>query len=128
MGLLLDTHVLVWALDKPERLSLSVRQELEDPLNEVYFSAASIWEIAIKSKLGKVNFRHSAEAIARGATDTGFIELPITASHSAAVAGLPGHHRDPFDRLLVAQAMALPAHLLTVDSALVPYSDLVRCL
>lgn len=74
-----------------------------------------------------MNFRHLAEAIARGATDTGFIELPITASHGAAVAGLPGHHRDPFDRLLVAQAMALPAHLLTVDSALVPYSDLVRC-
>ena len=75
-----------------------------------------------------MNFQHSAEAIAHGAVDTGFIELPITPSHSAAVAGLPEHHRDPFDRLLVAQAMALPAHLLTVDSALIPYSDLVRCL
>lgn len=128
MGLLLDTHVLVWALDAPKRLSLAVRRELKDPLNEIYFSAASIWEIAIKSGLGKVTFRHSAEAIARVATDTGFIELPITASHGAAVASLPGHHRDPFDRLLVAQAMALPAHLLTVDSVLVPYSNLIRCL
>ncbi len=128
MVLLLDTHVLVWALDTPGRLPVAVRREIEAPLNVVYFSAASIWEIAIKSGLGKVNFQHSAEAIAHGAVATGFVELPITASHSAAVAGLPGHHRDPFDRLLVAQAMALPAHLLTVDSALIPYSDLVRCL
>ena len=105
-----------------------MRREIEEPLNVVHFSAASIWEIAIKPGPGKVNFQDSAKAIAHGAVAPGFIELPITASHSAAVAGLPGHHRDPFERLLVAQAMALPAHLLTVDSALIPYSDLVRCL
>jgi PIN domain nuclease of toxin-antitoxin system len=128
MSLLLDTHVLIWALDSPKRLAPEVRGEIEDPHNEIFFSAASIWEIAIKSGLGKLDFPHSAEAIAQGAIHTGFTELPVTAKHAAAVARLPTHHRDPFDRLLIAQALALPAHLLTVDAALGPYSDLVRCL
>ncbi|MGH8510712.1 MAG: hypothetical protein ACREUD_05710 [Gammaproteobacteria bacterium] len=74
MVLLLDTHVLVWALDTPGRLPVAVRREIEDPLNVVYFSAASIWAIAIKSGLGKVKFQHSAGAIAHGAVDTGFID------------------------------------------------------
>lgn len=128
MNLLLDTHVLLWALDTPSRLAIDIRRDLEDPQTPVYFSAASIWEIAIKASLGKIEFQHSAEEIAHGAIDTGFIVLPITADHAAAVQRLPLHHRDPFDRLLVAQALSIPAYLLTVDTALVAYSDLVRCL
>ena len=90
MVLLLDTHVLVWALDTPGRLPVAVRREIEAPLNVVYFSAASIWEIAIKSGLGKVNFQDSAEAIAHGAVATGFVELPsprATVSPSQACLG-----------------------------------------
>jgi PIN domain nuclease of toxin-antitoxin system len=85
----------------------------------------NIWEIAIKSQLGRADFGASPEAIARSALESGFDELPIRASHAALTARLPGHHRDPFDRLLVAQAMTEPARLLTVDSALRPYSELV---
>lgn len=126
MVLLLDTHVLLWALDTPERLPKAVAAQIEAPESTVYFSAASIWEIAIKTSLGRIKFRYAAEDIAHGARETGFIELPVTAAHGAKVASLPPHHRDPFDRLLVAQALLMPAHLLTADSALLPYSELVR--
>jgi PIN domain nuclease of toxin-antitoxin system len=126
VDLLLDTHVLLWALNAPERLPSELCREIECRSNSVYFSAASIWEIAIKSALGKLPC--SPVTIAEAALETGLIELPITATHAAAVALLPRHHRDPFDRMLVAQASALPAYLVTVDSALAPYSDLVRCI
>ena len=126
MVLLLDTHVLLWALDTPKRLSKAIIDQIEAPENEVYFSAASIWEIAIKSSFGKINFRYSPEEIAQGARETGFVELPVSSAHAARVASLFPHHRDPFDRLLVAQALLMPAQLITADSALVPYSDLVR--
>jgi PIN domain nuclease of toxin-antitoxin system len=124
--LLLDTHVLLWALDTPGRLPEAVAEQIAAPATAVYFSAASIWEIAIKTSLGKVRFRYSAEEIAQGARATGFVELPVTAAHGAKVANLLPHHRDPFDRLLVAQALLMPAQLLTADSALLPYSELVR--
>ena len=126
MVLLLDTHVLLWALGTPERLPRQTAEEIESPETEVYFSAASIWEIAIKTSAGKVSFRYSPDQIAQASRATGFRELSITSAHAAKVASLPQHHRDPFDRLLVAQALLLPAHLLTVDSALLPYSELVR--
>ncbi len=126
MVLLLDTHVLLWALDAPERLPQDVVAQIEAPETTVYFSAASIWEIAIKTSLGKIDFHYSPEAIAQAARETGFVELPVSAAHGAKVAHLPLHHRDPFDRLLVAQALLMPAQLLTADSALVPYSELVR--
>jgi PIN domain nuclease of toxin-antitoxin system len=124
--LLLDTHVLLWALDAPERLPQDVVAQIESPETTVYFSAASIWEIAIKTALGKVDFQHSPEDIAQAAKDTGFVELPVSAAHAAKVAHLPPHHRDPFDRLLIAQILLLPAQLITADAALVPYSELVR--
>ena len=89
------------------------------------FSAASIWEIAIKSQLKRIDFGSSPEAIARAALESGFDELPVRAAHAALTGQLPAHHRDPFDRLLVAQAIVEPARLLTVDSALKPYSELV---
>ena len=92
--------------------------------DEVYVRAVSIWEVAIKAGLGRIqgDVRQLAEAIG----GSGFVELPVTALHAATVAGLPPHHRDPFDRLLVAQAMSEPLILLTADAALLAYSDLVR--
>lgn len=126
MVLLLDTHILLWALDSPQRLPQDIVTQIESPETAVYFSAASIWEIAIKTALGKIDFHYSPEDIAQAAKDTGFVELPVSAAHGAKVAHLPLHHRDPFDRLLIAQILLMPAQLLTADSALVPYSELVR--
>jgi PIN domain nuclease of toxin-antitoxin system len=123
---LLDTHILLWALDTPQRLPRDVVAQIESPETTVYFSAASIWEIAIKVALGKVDFSYSPEDIAQAAKDTGFVELPVSAAHAAKVAHLPPHHRDPFDRLLIAQILVLPAQLITTDSMLPPYSELVR--
>jgi PIN domain nuclease of toxin-antitoxin system len=126
MRLLLDTHLLLWAVSAPDKLDATTRDLLEDPANEVLFSAASIWEIAIKAGLGQVDFAVRPEVIAQAAQDTGFGELPIWGAVAARVADLPPHHRDPFDRLLVAQAMAEPILLYTVDPLLPPYTDLVR--
>jgi len=122
---LLDTSVLLAAVIAPERLPESVRATLQDPGNEILFSAASIWEIAIKHSLGRNDFDFEPEDIERLALDTGFQELPVRAAHCHAVARMPWHHRDPFDRLLVAQAQMLPAHLLTTDGLLPRYSELV---
>ena len=126
MRILLDTHVLVWALDQPTRLPSDVREALESPENQVLFSVASIWELAIKSALGRPDFRYTAAGILVTALETGFIEVPITSVAAVKVASLPIHHRDPFDRLLVAQALVEPAILYTADPQLEPYSELVR--
>ncbi len=125
MRLLLDTHILLWALDTPDRLPQSLRMQLESLSVEVYFSAASIWEIAIKSALGKIKFHYSAKEIADGAGMTGFIEIPVSSEHAAGVAHLPVIHTDPFDRLLIAQALAMPARFVTADTMLAGYSELV---
>ncbi len=126
MVVLLDTHILLWALDAPRRLPRGIVAQIESPETTVYFSAASIWEIAIKTALGKIDFHYSPEDIAQAARDTGFVELAVSAAHGAKVAHLPLHHRDPFDRLLIAQILLMPAQLLTADSAMVPYSELVQ--
>jgi PIN domain nuclease of toxin-antitoxin system len=126
MRLLLDTHVLLWAVGDIARLDAQTRDLLEDPANEVMFSAASIWEIAIKAALGRADFGHRPEVIAQTARMTGFLELPVGADVAARVADLPLHHRDPFDRLLVAQAMAEPVRLYTADTRLRVYSELVQ--
>ena len=125
MRLLLDTHVLIWALIDPDRLKPSLRTILEDPGQEVLFSAASLWEIAIKAALGRADFNVAPGEILVAALETGFVELPVRSAAALAVADLPLHHRDPFDRLLVAQALAEPARLYTDDAALEPYSELV---
>ncbi|WP_428376553.1 type II toxin-antitoxin system VapC family toxin [Lichenicoccus sp.] len=125
MRLLLDTHLLLWALGEPGRLDRTTRAVIEDTGNDVLFSAASIWEIAIKAALGRMDFRVGPEAIVQAARRTGFVELPVHAAAAALVADLPPHHRDPFDRLLIAQAMAEPARLYTADPILPPYSELV---
>lgn len=126
MRLLLDTHILLWALGDPARLDSETRDVLEDPANEVLFSAASIWEIAIKAGLGRRDFTVRPELVAREARLTGFVELAVSADAAARVANLPSRHRDPFDRLLVAQAMSEPARLYTADPLLPPYSELVQ--
>lgn len=126
LKLLLDTNVLLAALIAPDSLPADIRQQLSDPKVSVYFSAASIWEIAIKRSLGRQDFGFRPEDIEQLARDTGFTELPIASGHCYAVADLPWHHRDPFDRLLVAQAMSIPAYLLTRDGLLGKYSELVR--
>ena len=125
MRLLLDTHLLLWALAEPEKLGTEVRALIEDPENEVLFSVASIWEMAIKAGLGRPDFTMRPEEVARGAIEAGFTELPVRAEAAARVADLPPHHSDPFDRLLVAQAMAGPMRLYTADPLLPPYSELV---
>ncbi|ROH88126.1 type II toxin-antitoxin system VapC family toxin [Pseudomethylobacillus aquaticus] len=123
---LLDTNILLCALISPERLNVEIQQGLIDSQNVIYFSAASIWEIAIKASLNKANFDFSAADIQYLAIETGFTELPVHASHTLVLSTLPLHHRDPFDRLLISQAMALPAYLLTSDALLGQYSELVK--
>lgn len=125
MRLLLDTHLLLWALAEPEKLGAAVLGLIEDPENEVLFSAASIWEVAIKAGLGRADFAVRPEEVARGAVEAGFLELPVRAEAASRVADLPPYHRDPFDRLLVAQAMDGPMRLYTADPLLPPYSELV---
>jgi len=126
MRILLDTHLLIWAVAEPARLDRETADDLEDTANEILFSAASIWEIAIKYRLSRPDFVHEPNEIARAAQHTGFTELPVRAAAAALVATLPPLHRDPFDRLLIAQALAEPALLYTADVRLAPYSDLVR--
>lgn len=125
MRFLLDTHILIWALAEPLKLSPAMRAAIEDEENDVLFSAASIWEIAIKAQIGRLTSSFEPEKIARAARHTEFEELPIRSAAAAYVARLPMHHRDPFDRILIAQAICEPARLLTADRQLTRYSDLV---
>ena len=125
MRILLDTQMLLWVLGNRRRIAQSALDAIEDTANDILFSAASIWEIAIKSALGRIDFTIEPEVIARAALTTGFAELPVRWSDAARVATLPRLHRDPFDRLLVAQAIAEPAMLYTADAFLAGYSDLV---
>lgn len=126
MRVLLDTHILLWALTEPGKLAKETRALVEDPETEILFSAASIWELAIKATLGRLPSEARPKEIARAAIDSGFLELPVRAQAAALVAQLPPHHRDPFDRLLLAQAIEEPAKLCTVDKALAAYKDLVQ--
>ncbi len=122
---LLDTNVLLAALLVPERLPAEVATALSDASTMVYFSAASIWEIAIKRSLNRADFDFSPQNIHRLALKTGFTELPVKGEDCQPLVDLPWHHRDPFDRLLIAQAKLLPAYLLTTDDMLQQYSELV---
>jgi len=124
--LLLDTHLLLWAAASSKRLSPEAREILEDGTNEAYYSAASIWEIAIKSSIARRDFRIDLDALRSALPKMQLVELPITASHAAGVIRLPPIHRDPFDRLLVAQSMAEPLTLLTNDALLAEYGASVR--
>jgi PIN domain nuclease of toxin-antitoxin system len=126
MRVLLDTHVLIWAVGRSARLDGKTMDMLGDPENDVLFSAASIWEIAIKFARQRPDFTVRPEVILQAALQIGFVELPVTSALAANVADLPLIHGDPFDRLLVAQAIAEPAVLFTADARLSAYSELVR--
>jgi PIN domain nuclease of toxin-antitoxin system len=124
--LLLDTQLLLWAAGQPERLSAAARKLLNDPRNELLFSAASLWEVAIKNTLGREDFRVEPRLLRRGLFDNGYIELPVTSQHAVNIDVLPPLHKDPFDRLLVAQALSEGITLLTADAQLAEYPGPVR--
>ncbi|MBB6146940.1 PIN domain nuclease of toxin-antitoxin system [Silvibacterium bohemicum] len=126
MKLLLDTHVLLWAAGQPERLSPSARKFINDPGNQLFFSAASLWEIAIKRGLGRDDLPVDPRLLRRGLLDNGYIDLPVTGEHAVAVDGLPPIHKDPFDRILVAQAMVEGILLLTADRLMTKYPGPIR--
>ena len=126
MHLLLDTHVLLWAAGVPERLSAYARGLIEDPGNRLFFSSASIWEVTIKRGLGRTDFQAEPEILRRGLVENGYDELPITSAHAAAVRHLPHIHKDPFDRILVAQADTEGALLLTADDVVAQYPGPIR--
>lgn len=128
MKLLLDTHVLLWAAGTPTRLSASARRLLNDPDNDLLFSPASLWEIAIKSGLGRADFRADARLLRRALLDNGYEELPILSAHVVEIASLPNLHKDPFDRLLVAQSKVEGITLLTSDASLADYPGPIRML
>lgn len=121
MKLLLDTHLLLWAAGQPERLSKQARKLLSDSTNELLFSAASLWEIAIKRGLGRADFKVEPRLLRRGLLDNGYSELAITSAHVLELDALPAHHKDPFDRILVAQALSEGITLLTVDTIVAKY-------
>ena len=126
MKLLLDTHLLLWAASEPSRLSPSARRLINDSDNELIFSAASVWEVTIKSGLGKDGFRVHPGLLRRGLLDNSYSELPVTSEHTVALDSLPSIHKDPFDRILVAQATVEGMALLTVDPVLARYGSPVR--
>ncbi|MGF6813179.1 PIN domain nuclease of toxin-antitoxin system [Paraburkholderia sp. Clong3] len=122
MRLLIDTHVFLWAMSGDKQLTKKA-EEIMLAADTVFVSAASIWEIAIKSGIGKLDA--DVNELVERMAEAGFRELPVTALHAAAVRDLPEIHRDPFDRLLVAQAITEPLRLLTDDDTVGKYSELV---
>ena len=117
--LLLDTHVLLWALSAPRHLPSAVAAKIKDPETDVYLSAVATWEIAIKSAFGKI--KADLATIVTAARDAELDELPISIAHTQRLQALPPHHRDPFDRLLVAQALEEGLTIVTHDRALAAY-------
>jgi PIN domain nuclease of toxin-antitoxin system len=124
--LLLDTHLLLWTAEGSRRLSRVARTLINDPDNEVVFSVASLWEIAIKRSLGRDDFQLDPRLLRRGLLDNGYVELPITSEHALATDSLPSIHKDPFDRILIAQAIVEGITLLTVDPLVKRYPGPVR--
>ena len=126
MNLLLDTHLLLWAASEPECLSAKACALLLDPANHLVFSAASLWEISIKNALERPDFNVDPRRLWRMLLVNGYRELPVTSEHAVAVNELPNLHKDPFDRILVAQARVEGLLLLTADEAVAKYGDGVR--
>jgi PIN domain nuclease of toxin-antitoxin system len=123
---LLDTHVLLWAALQPERLSATAITVLEDPSSGLMFSAAAMWEVAIKASKGRDDFTVDSRLLRRALLENGYSELPISSQHAVAVGDLPGHHGDPFDRIQIAQARVEGLVLLTSDSVLADYGSPVQ--
>ena len=126
MQLLLDTHLLVWAMGEPERLDPALVHLLEDPMNTPVFSMASLWELVIKRGLDRPDFRLEPPLLRQALLEAGWRELPVEAHHVLVVGQLPALHRDPFDRLLLAQAQADGLLLITADQQLAQYPGPVR--
>lgn len=118
MSLLLDSHALLWALHDPERMAPNAVDVIRDRRRAVYFSAASVWELELKAGVGKIDL---PEAWVSAAVEAGFVELPVNANEARASVRLPWHHRDPFDRLLVAQALEHDLRIATRDPLIAPY-------
>lgn len=121
MKLLLDTHILLWTAGQAENLSRQARGLLNDPQNALVFSVVSLWEIAVKRSIGRANFQVDVRLLRRGLLDNGYEELAILSAHALAIDSLPPLHKDPFDRMLVAQAQVEGITLLTADAQLARY-------
>ena len=126
MRLLLDTHILLWGAGEPERLPVSAGALIEDTDNEILFSVVTLWEVAIKTGRGRDDFRIDAGLLRRSLLDNGYAELAVAGAHAVALASLPPLHRDPFDRMLVAQAMVEGVTLVTGDRAVARYPGPIR--
>ena len=126
MKFLLDTQIAMWAYFQSKRLSVQARAVLEDPQNELVFSTASLWEVAIKRSLGNPGFQFDPRILRRAMLDDGYEELPVLGQHAVAVDALPPKHKDPFDRLLIAQAMVEGITLLTADAEVARYPGPIR--
>jgi len=125
MKLLLDTHILLWAAGEPQKLPVKIRQLIEDKENTLFFSAASIWEIVMKNGLGRNDFQIEPRMFRSALMDNGYLEVPITSEHVLFVHDLPPLHKDPFDRILVAQSSIEGMAVLTVDQAVIDYGGTV---
>lgn len=121
MKILLDTHLLLWASYDSRRLPSMARMLIDDVRNELYFSVASIWEVAIKHGLGRVQFAFDPRVLRRALIDHHYDELDINGNHALEIASLPHHHRDPFDRILIAQSIVEGITLLTTDPLIALY-------
>jgi len=126
MKFLLDTHLLLWAAGEPRRLSKQARTLIANPDNDLLFSAASLWEVVIKSGLDRDDFKVDARLLRRGLLDNGYSELPVISDHVVAIDSLPPLHKDPFGRILVAQATVEGVTLLTIDSLVSQYPGPIR--
>ncbi len=126
MNCLLDTHLLLWAASEPEKLSAKALQWIENTENVLYFSPASFWEISIKNQLGRTDFKLDARLLKRGLLDNGYIELNINTEHSLHIDLLPTIHKDPFDRMLIAQATVEGFVLLTADATVAQYGGSIQ--
>ncbi len=126
MNLLLDTHLLLWAASEPQRLSAKARTLLLDPANQLVFSSASLWEISIKNGLERPDFNVDPRRLWRMLLVNGYRELPVASEHAVAVNDLPNLHKDPFDRILIAQAKVEGLLLLTVDKTVAKYGEMIK--
>lgn len=125
MNLLLDTHIALWAITDSPKLSKKAREMIGSPKSTVWISAATVWEIGIKHSLGRGDMPVSGQDALRYFRESGYRLLPIEPEHAAAVEDLPAHHNDPFDRILVAQALIEPMRLITHDPVVARYNDAI---
>lgn len=126
MKYLLDTHILLWAAAEPHKLHTGAKSIIENLENELFFSVASLWEVVIKNSLGRSDFHIEPGILRRALLDNGYIELPVQSTHVVALGSLPPIHKDPFDRILIAQAMSEGILLLTSDDLIKQYSGPIQ--